>query len=414
MLSQIKKHTIGCLRVVAMTTQVVFKDSGILLFIIGVPLLYPILYSICYNPEIIHEVPITVVDNSRSSMSREYIRNLDATPNVEIVGISPDIEKARNSIKKQESYGYLVIPANFSKDISHGKQAYVSVYCDMSGMLYYQQILTASTNVTLHTNNLIRLKLARNTTQRQDELTTAPIQYEEVNLFNSSGGMASYLLPAVLILIIQQTLFLGIGMASGTMRENKKYLLLSHTGKPFQGVLRTIIGITIFYLLIEIFNSAFLTLFIPHLFNLNQVMNAGTLAFFILPYLLSCIFFSLLLGTLVRNREITMLIFVFASVPLLFISGISWPGAAIPPFWKAVSYIFPSTFGINGFVRIHTEYASLEDVRFEYTMLWIQSVVFFFLTYIVSLYLHRKSRNEKNADEPHVEEHLPASGNMTE
>lgn len=64
----------------------------------------------------------------------------------------------------------------------------------------------------------------------------------------------------------------------------------------------------------------------------------------------------------IRNRETCMLIFVFTSVPLLFISGISWPGAAIPPFWKYVSYIFPSTFGINGFVKINNMGATLSEV----------------------------------------------------
>ena len=82
----------------------------------------------------------------------------------------------------------------------------------------------------------------------------------------------------------------------------------------------------------------------------------------------------------IRNRETCMLIFVFTSVPLLFISGISWPGAAIPPFWKYVSYIFPSTFGINGFVKINNMGATLSEVAFEYKALWIQAGVYFLTT----------------------------------
>ncbi len=396
MLSQIKEHIIACLRAISIEAQIVFKDSGILLFVIGVPLLYPILYSICYNPEIIREVPITVVDNSRSSRSREYIRKLDATPNVHVIGLATDTKQAQDYIKKQKTYGYIVIPAEFAKDINRGKQSCVSVYCDMSGMLYYQQILTANTNVTLDMNNHIRLHLAGNTTQRQDELTTAPIQYEEVTLFNSSGGMASYLLPAVLIIIIQQTLFLGIGMASGTAREDRRKSLLFQADNPSGKFSPIFAGGVLFYFIIEIFNTAFLTLFIPYLFNLNQIIHIGTLAAFVLPYILACIFFSILLGTLVRNREVTMLLFVFTSVPLLFISGISWPGAAVPGFWKAVSYIFPSTFAINGFVRINAEYATLDDVRFEHLMLWIQCLVYLVLAYAVGLRSYRKMRKEKS------------------
>nr|MBP5978555.1 ABC transporter permease [Bacteroides sp.]MBP6249099.1 ABC transporter permease [Bacteroides sp.] len=82
----------------------------------------------------------------------------------------------------------------------------------------------------------------------------------------------------------------------------------------------------------------------------------------------------------IRNRETCMLIFVFTSVPLLFISGVSWPGAAVPAFWKYFSYLFPSTFGINGFIRINNMGATLSDVAFEYKALWIQAGVYFLTT----------------------------------
>ena len=78
-----------------------------------------------------------------------------------------------------------------------------------------------------------------------------------------------------------------------------------------------------------------------------------------------------------------MLVFVFTSVPLLFISGISWPGAAIPPFWKYFSYIFPSTFGINGFVRINNMGGTLSEVAFEYKALWLQTGFYFLTTCLV-------------------------------
>lgn len=94
----------------------------------------------------------------------------------------------------------------------------------------------------------------------------------------------------------------------------------------------------------------------------------------------------------IRNRETCMLIFVFTSVPLLFISGISWPGAAIPPFWKYFSYIFPSTFGINGFVRINNMGATLSEIPFEYKALWIQTGFYFLTTCWVYRWQIIKSR----------------------
>ena len=73
------------------------------------------------------------------------------------------------------------------------------------------------------------------------------------------------------------------------------------------------------------------------------------------------------------------MMFVFLSVPLLFHSGISWPRPSMPLFWKYVSWLVPSTFGMNGYVRITGCGASLTDVAFEYCGLWIQTIVYFLI-----------------------------------
>lgn len=109
----------------------------------------------------------------------------------------------------------------------------------------------------------------------------------------------------------------------------------------------------------------------------------SVLALFALPYLTACIFFAMTASIAIRNRETCMLLFVFTSVPLLFLSGISWPGAAMPEFWKYFSYIFPSTFGINGYVRINSMGATLNEVAFEYQALWIQTGIYFLTTCLV-------------------------------
>ena len=198
--------------------------------------------------------------------------------------------------------------------------------------------------------------------------------------------MASILIPAILILVIQQTLLLGISMAAGTAYETQSFSRLVFTRRK-QHTLHIILGIALSYFLIEVVNAAYLTLFIPYCFNLTQIARPLTIMAFMLPYLLACIFFSMTMSALIRNREITMIVFVFTSVPLLFMSGISWPWSAMPAFWKGFAHLFPSTFGINGFVRINTEGATLHDVRHEYLMLWIQTAFYFITTYLVSRHI---------------------------
>lgn len=363
--------------------KAVFKDQGVLIFFLLVPLAYPLLYAFIYTGEVVREVPAAVVDMNKSTLSREFIRKVDATPDVKIQSHCADMEEAKLLLKESKVYGVIYIPESFSSDINKGIQTQVTLYCDMSGMLYYKAILTASTEVSLKMNKAIKVKRAGNTTDRQDEISATPITYEAVNLFNPQAGYASFLLPAVLILIIQQTLLLGVGLSAGTARENNRFRDLVPLSRQYQGTLRIVLGKSSAYFIIYAIVSAYILCVVPKIFSLVQIAQAGTLAAFILPYVLSCIFFAMTCSIFIHHREACMMIYVFTSVPLLFISGVSWPGSAIPAFWRVISWIFPSTFGINGYIAINSMGATLDQVLPEFRALWIQTGVYFLTTCIV-------------------------------
>ena len=363
--------------------KAVFKDQGVLIFFLLVPLAYPLLYAFIYTGEVVREVPAAVVDMNKSTLSREFIRKVDATPDVKIQSHCADMEEAKLLLKESKVYGVIYIPESFSSDINKGIQTQVTLYCDMSGMLYYKAILTASTEVSLKMNKAIKVKRAGNTTDRQDEISATPITYEAVNLFNPQAGYASFLLPAVLILIIQQTLLLGVGLSAGTARENNRFRDLVPLSRQYQGTLRIVLGKSSAYFIIYAIVSAYILCVVPKIFSLVQIAQAGTLAAFILPYVLSCIFFAMTCSIFIHHREACMMIYVFTSVPLLFISGVSWPGSAIPALWRVISWMFPSTFGINGYIAINSMGATLDQVLPEFRALWIQTGVYFLTTCIV-------------------------------
>lgn len=360
-----------------------FRDQGVLIFFVLVPLVYPLIYGFIYTNEVVREVPAVVVDASHSSLSREYLRKVDATPDIKIVSYCSDMEEAKLMLKDRLAYGIIYIPADFSSDITRGKQTQVSLYCDMSGLLYYKSMLLANTAVSLDMNRDIKIERAGNSTSRQDEITAYPIAYEDVALFNPTNGFAAFLIPAVLILLIQQTLLLGIGLSAGTARENNRFKDLIPLNRHYRGTLRIVFGKGLSYFMVYALVSVYVLCVVPRIFSLNQLGQAGTLLLFMLPYLSACIFFAMTASIAIRNRETCMLIFVFTSIPLLFISGISWPGASIPDFWRYFSYIFPSTFGINGFVRINNMGATLSEVSTEYQALWLQAGFYFLTTCFV-------------------------------
>lgn len=227
--------------------KAVVKDQGVLIFFILVPLGYPLLYTFIYTNETVREVPAAVVDNNRSSLSREYLRLVDAGADLEIVSHCSDMEEAKTLLKSGKVYGIIYIPESFSRDITKGVQTHVTIYCDMSGMLYYKAMLTANTNASLVMNKQIKIERSGNTTIRQDEVSTSPIAYEDISIFNPQNGFASFLIPAVLILIIQQTLLLGVGLSAGTARENNRFRDLIPMSRHYHGTLRIVLGKSLTY-----------------------------------------------------------------------------------------------------------------------------------------------------------------------
>ncbi len=370
----------------------VFKDSGVMIFFFLVPFVYPLLYAFIYNNEVVHNAKMVVVDQSDSYLSREYIRKVDATADVKVVAVCADMEEAKRMLDEKKAYGILYFPSEFSKDIHKGKQATVSLYCDMSALLFYKAFLLATTEVSLEIGKELRAQNNPSSTIEQEKITINPIPYESVALFNSQNGFASFLVPAILILVIQQTLILGIGMLGGTAREKNRFHSLVPVSRHFNGTLRIVFGKSLTYLLLYVVVCIWALGVVPKLFSLPQVGEPWTVMLFVLPYLFASIFLSMTLSGFMTSRESPMLVFVFTSVILLFISGVSWPKEAIPPFWKAVGYLFPSTPGIQGFIRINTAGATLNEVAHEYRTLWIQAGVYFITACMIYRYQILRSR----------------------
>lgn len=357
-----------------------WKDEGVLIFFILVPLLYPLAYSWIYTNEVAREVPVAVVDMSHSSLSRQFIREFDASPDTKVTYHCNNLDEAKDLIGRQAASGVLYFPEDFQTNINRMEQSQVSIYCDMSFMLYYKAIYQTATTVAGNINSEIQIERAGNWTDRENEITIKPLDFDEVPIFNTTGGYGNFLIPAVLILILQQTLLLGIGLSAGTAREKNKFKQLVPVSKHYNGIFRIVLGKSLCYLMIYAVMAAYILLLVPRLFNFTSLLHPGDIFCFMLPYLLSCIFFAMIVSCAVRYRENIILLVVFTSLPFLFISGVSWPQSAIPDFWQWISSVIPSTFGIRGFIRMNGMEARLGDVLPEYRALWIQTFVYFLIT----------------------------------
>lgn len=364
----------------------VFKDEGVLIFFIVVPLAYPLLYSWIYNNETVHEVPVAVVDDSHTALSRQFLRMCDASPDVQIAYHAQDLDEAKSLVSRQLVKGIYLIPSDFETNVYRMQRATISVYCDMSLMLTYKAIFQTAQLVSMEMGKEIQTKLGGHYTTREEAIAARPLNYAEVPIFNPSGGYGSFILPGVLMLILQQTLVLGIGLSAGTARERNRYKQLIPISRPYQNAFRVVIGKSLCYFMIYAVMGAWLVMVVPKLFHFPQLAQWQPLLELMLPYTLACIFFGMVVSCMVKYRENVMLMMVFVSVPLLFLSGVSWPQSNISGFWQGVSWVFPSTFGVKAYVRLNSMGASISDVATEIHVLWLHAFVYFWLACVVYNY----------------------------
>ncbi|MBP5337743.1 MAG: ABC transporter permease [Prevotella sp.] len=355
----------------------VFRDEGVLIFFIVVPLAYPLIYSWIYNNETVHEVPVVVVDESHSHLSRQFIRLCDASPDVHVAYYAEDLDDAKSLVSRQLARGVYLIPSDFSTRLNRMEQGVVSVYCDMSLMLTYKAIFQTAMTVSQQMGAGMRVKLSGNYTKREDVISVQPMAVDEVAMFNPSGGYGSCILPAVLMLILQQTLVLGIGMSAGTARERNRNGQLVPHDKRYNSVYPIVGGKALCYAMIFAVMGAYLSMVVPRLFSFPMLADGYGLLLILIPYITASIFFGITVSCVVHYRENVMLLMVFVSVPLLFLSGVSWPQTSIPGAWQGVSWLFPSTFGIRAYVRMNSMGATFGQVLPEVRYMWIQAAVYF-------------------------------------
>lgn len=370
----------------------VFSDSTVLLIFFIAPLLYPLIFCYMYKTENVENLPVAVVDEAVCSESKRFIHKLDATPEINVEYKCCNMHEAQELLKNNEIHAIFYFPKDFSQRLASMQTAHIGVFADMSSFYYYKAALLGSNAVLIdemHTIELQRYAMA-GLTGEDAKIQLQPISDEEITAFNPTGGYGSFFLPALFVLVVHQTLFLGICLLCGDARENKRSLKAIPARLRTRSIHRVALGRSLCYLLIYTPIVIMTMWFIPRWFQLPQLGNLYTILIFMLPFLLAVIFFGMTMGNLfVRQKLSPMLCFAFFSLVLFFLTGMVWPQCSIPKFWLWFSYLFPSTPGVQGFIKISSMGATLADVRSEYLALWIQAAAYFATT-VFSLILIKK------------------------
>lgn len=366
-----------------------FHDGGIVLFFLFLPLAYPVLYSLIYNPELVRDVKMVVVDHDMTSTSRELVRKIDATQEAYVIGYAADLNEARRAMDSHQCYAILEIPEGFERKIGRLETGNAVLFCEMSLLLRYRGFLVATTNVAMDMG-------ANITNQRLDEVaplmeTLAPgelMPIGNISMGNIENGFDSFIMPGIVILILHQCLILATCMAGGAKREDPR-LIGYRPVNEMPSVSMTMIGQMLCYMTIIFVPMIFLYHYVPMIFRFPMAGNPFEEMVFLLPMVIASLSLGFIMQGFVAQRESVFIFWVVTSVMFLFLSGLTWPRFAMPGFWKAVSDIIPATWGLEGFIRMNTNGATLAQVRDPYIYLWILGCAYFVIAYCVHRWVIR-------------------------
>lgn len=343
------------------TWRAMLTDKGALtLLFIGV-IIYSFFYPLPYSTEIVQRVPVAVVDQDRSAMSRQLTRFAMAHPSLQVIAVTPDLPVAQDLLWRDQVMGVLIIPDGLQTDVLAGRAAHAQVAGNGLYLMLNKVALNGLAEVVGTVSAGIELKRlgAGTPSTYQASQQRAPIAFDAVPLFNVKEGYGAYVVPGVATLIVQQTLLIGMTMLFGTWYQRKSFPLAGRrTAGGYAGMLLA-------FACVAFLNCCYFFGFVFWFQDYPRGGNFGGMLLLLVLFSLAEAAFGMLLGMLFRTRERGTQLMIATSMPVLFLAGLTWPVSSMPVVLQWLRWLLPSTAGIQGFVALNQMGASLYEIRHE-------------------------------------------------
>lgn len=363
------------------TFKDVFTDKGVLLMLIIAPIIYGFFYPWPYSSEVVNHVPVGIVDYDNSDLSRTIVRYSSASPQLNTKRFLNE-QAAKEAIWSDQIAGYMIIPSGLEQQVLSGKAASVSVLGNGGYFLlnknvqmgFLQAVSTVSAGVEVKKN------VAQGAYAPTAAQNTQAVPLQIMPLYNQTEGYGAYVVPAVSIIILQQTLLIASAMLISTWYEQRRH------STSIRGWLGRIVAVSVLSFTVGCFYYGWT--FELHHYPRGQNM-LGSLLFLMIfcPTVatLGCVF-----GLWFRLRERSMQILIFSSLPMFFMSGYPWPANQLPEVLQILRWLIPTTPAINTSVQLNQMGASLSQVATGF-----YALIGLWLFYFILLLFMRKRTDTK-------------------
>jgi ABC-2 type transport system permease protein len=316
-------------------------DRNILLVVVLAPLVYSLIFGLTYYNGKLFDLPVAVVDYDHGDLSRTLIRNLESNESLTVTAILDDESRLRDLMVSEQCWAAVVFPRDMEKNIKRGELVQVPMIVNTSNIIignYAQkgiQTVLGSASAGISMEKMMK----RGTPGFAVRTSYSPVDLQVRTVFNVASNYALFVLPLLLMLLLHQVIALGAGMSWAKAMGEGIAPFPSDRREMHAAIIGRVLpyaGLAFFWFVVTL--TATLTLLeIPFVGSLWLATVFGILAAIVVALLGS------LTGVLVRDKLGVVQMLFFTSMPILLISGGSWPIESMPAVVRAFALLLPST-----------------------------------------------------------------------
>ena len=307
-------------------------------------------FALLFNKGVARDIPIAVLDDDHTSLSRKVTQMIDATPTALVAYEIQDMDEGERLMREGKVMAIVQIPSFFEKRILSNSQTHIENYVSGTNItvngLLSKDLQTAVT--TFQAGVQLQLLMKQGLTEKQAMAQIMPVRFVKHVLFNPYINYGYYLSPSfmpmmLMIFAMLVTIFaIGTELKAGTARE----WLDTAGGSVFPALVGKMLPLVVMMLLMTL--MMFLILFKIVGVPLNGSLTA--LLFGCMLFVLAYMAIGVLIVTLLSNLRLSLSIGGGYSVLAFTFSGLTFPIMAMWPAMRYLSRLFPFTYYTDIFV----------------------------------------------------------------
>lgn len=364
-----------------------FTDAAAVLLLVVAGILYAFYYPTPYMNQTVLKVPVAVVDLDHTVMSRQLTQMSASAQQIDVRYVFSDLQEAEEALAKEKIYGFMVIPKDMEKTLRNGGSVNVNVFTHGAYVMLHGNIGTAFTTCALTvgaTTKVKRIALGKKVPAAKAMAMRDPTPLSIQTLYNNTGSYSNYVVPSVLVLILQQTLVIGICVLGGARAHRRFRKKLRDSVVENELLPYRYFGRSLAYFLHYCCFILFYHFVIYNIFDFPRRGQLVPMIAFAIVFLFSTINFGMVLSQVFLRRETSMQIFLYMSIPILFLANFSWPTYLVPNWMVGLSALLPSTFAVPAWLSIQQRGADIFEAASLLYPLALQAVFYMLLGLVLT------------------------------